>query len=90
VVIGHEVRSFSPCNGNAALWIMGHSPALADIIAAYRRGASGMKPYTPVVMTLIGVITAPPADGFGAAYDAAFIAEELMDAGFSSELCIEK
>lgn len=41
VTIGHEVRSFEPCFRKEALWLMGHSPAMKEIMPAYRRALIG-------------------------------------------------
>ena len=78
VTIGHEVRAFQPCNGHEALWLMGSSPALKEIMAAYRRVPSDEKPYRPVFAVLSGKKVAPPTDGFGADYNAAFVATHLV------------
>ena len=77
VTIGHEVLSFLPCTSKAEHWLMGNSPALDEIKAAYQQALSGAKPYTPLFMSLAGSITAPPTDGFGADYSAAFRASRL-------------
>ena len=78
VTIGHEVRSFLPCASKTEHWLLGNSPALRGIIAAYQRALPGAKPYIPLFMSLGGNITAPPADGFGADYNAAFLAIRLV------------
>jgi hypothetical protein len=78
VTIGHEVRAFQPCNGSQSLWLMGASPALKVLMAAYRRMLPLEKPYHPVFAVLAGKRTAPPADGFGAEYEAAFWATHLV------------
>jgi len=78
VTIGHEVRSFAPCSQKQVLWLKGDSQALKEIVAAYRTALPDPKPYTPLFMTLSGRISGPPADGFGAEYEAAFSAERLI------------
>ena len=77
VTIGHEVRSFRPCANNTEHWLAGQSPALADITAAYRKTLAGAKPYTPLFMSLAGIVTEPPTDGFGADFSVAFKATRL-------------
>lgn len=79
VTIGHEVRVFQPCNGREALWLMGASPALKEITAAHRRQSTGEKPYRRVFAVLAGKRVAPPIDGFGADYKAAFLATHLVE-----------
>jgi hypothetical protein len=78
VTIGHEVRSFEPCFRKEALWLMGLSPALKEIIAAYRRALPNAKTYRSLFMILAGELVGPPADGFGADYEAAFLATQLV------------
>ena len=78
VTIGHEVRNFLPCSNKTEHWLMGNSPALEQITAAYHQALPGAKPYTPVFMSLSGNFKAPPADGFGADYSAAFYANRLI------------
>ena len=78
VTIGHEVRSFRPCNGENDLWLMGSSPALKAIMDAYRQVIPDPEDYRPVVMVLAGQRVDPPAHGFGADYEAAFLANRLV------------
>ncbi|MGD8714099.1 MAG: hypothetical protein PVG70_06115 [Desulfobacterales bacterium] len=78
VTIGHEVRSFEPCLGKEALWLMGQSPAIKEIMAAYRRALPNEKTYRPLFMVLSGELVGAPIDGFGADYDAAFLATHLV------------
>jgi hypothetical protein len=77
VTIGHEVRSFRPCSEKTERWLLGYSPALNQISAAYRKALPGAKPYTPLFMSLAGHIAPAPSDGFGADYSAAFYATRL-------------
>lgn len=78
VVIGHEVRSFTPCLTGGALWLPGDSPALTQIMAAYRSGLPEPLPYAPLFMTLVGKTAGPVSDGFGADYDGSFFATQLI------------
>lgn len=78
VTIGHEVRSFKTCDGENDLWLMGQSPALKAIIAAYQQALHDHKDYRPLFMVLSGKQVEPPALGFGADYDAAFLAMHLV------------
>jgi hypothetical protein len=78
VTIGHEVRSFVPCSEKSDLWLGGNSPALKEIMAAYRQARPRPQPYAPVFMVLVGRYAGRPVDGFGAAYEAAFFATELV------------
>jgi hypothetical protein len=47
-------------------------------MTAYRKALPAPVPYTPLFMTLAGKTTKPPADGFGADYDASFSATQLV------------
>jgi hypothetical protein len=57
---------------------MGKSPALGYIIAVYNEKTADFPPYTPVFAILAGSKTAPPGEGFGAEYKAAFSASQLV------------
>ena len=79
VIIGHEVRSFKPCNGEKDLWLLGQSPAMQAIMAAYRREFPlHQGDYRPLFMILAGKRVKPPVHGFGAEYNAAFLATHLL------------
>lgn len=78
VVIGHEVRSFTPCGENVAVWLVGDSPALPAMQLAYHRVMSDAPPYTPLFMVLTGRPVGQPADGFGADYPTGFRVSQLI------------
>jgi hypothetical protein len=78
VVIGHEVRSFRPCGQETEFWLAGESPALNEIVQAYRKERAYAEPYTPLFAALSGSMTRVPRDGFGADYEAAFLASKLV------------
>jgi hypothetical protein len=78
VTIGHEVRTFAPCSDPRDHWLLGGSPALQAIIDAHAAALPNAQPYTPLFMTLTGHADAKPSDGFGAQYDAAFLATQLV------------
>jgi len=78
VTIGHEVRSFVPCSQGRELWLLGNSPALNEVMTAYRKALPSSMPYTPLFMTLSGKTEGPPSDGFGVEYEASFFAEQLV------------
>jgi hypothetical protein len=80
VVIGHEVRSFRPCDGENEWWLVGSSPALKGIIAAHRRAMPDRKNYSPVFMVLVGERVNSPPHGFGAGYEGGFRATRLVRA----------
>jgi len=78
VVIGHEVRSFTPCGASQAAWLLGDSPALLAVMAAYHLDMSDAPPFTPLFMVLTGRPEVPPVDGFGASYPAGFMVTHLV------------
>jgi hypothetical protein len=78
VVIGHEVRSFTPCGASQAAWLLGDSPALLAVMAAYHLDMSDAPPFTPLFMVLTGRPEVPPVDGFGAGYPAGFLVTQLV------------
>lgn len=78
VIIGHEVRSFKPCDDHTEHWLSGRSPALSDLQRSYRDTMSGKQPYTPLFMEVTGSAVAPPRDGFGADHAAGFFATGLI------------
>ena len=78
VIIGHEVRSFRPCDSDDDLWLMGSSPALKAIVAAYRQAFPEQRDYRPLLMELVGKRVPPPVHGFGADYEGAFLATRLV------------
>lgn len=78
VTIGHEARSFEPCGGRQALWMMGDSAVLKQIMAAYRKALPGGAPYRKLIMILGGETVAGPSVGFGSEYPAAFKATRIV------------
>ena len=78
VVIGHEVRAFTPCGAGDAVWLIGASPALIAIQSSYHLNMSDASPYAPLFMVLTGQPADRPAHGFGADYPAGFYATTLV------------
>jgi len=78
VTIGHEVRSFRPCSGDTDLWLLGNSPALKEIQAAYHKALPDPKPYSPLFVVLAGAYAPRSSEGFAAQYDSAFYAAQLV------------
>jgi len=72
VVIGHEVRSFTACDDHQTAWLLGDSPALAEVRNAYLRAMRDASPYAPLFMVLAGQPFDRPTEGFGANYPAGF------------------
>jgi hypothetical protein len=88
VIIGHEVRSFQPCNQETVLWLLGKPDTMSTLRRAYDRTAPDAKPYQPVFMYLEGKWVGRPETGFGADYPAAFRVTLLIRA-VSDGKCIK-
>jgi hypothetical protein len=78
VVIGHEVRSFTPCGADQAAWLVGDSPALPAVLAAYQTEMTDAPLYAPLFMVLTGQPVARPAEGFGHDFTGGFRASGLV------------
>lgn len=78
LTVGHEVRSFLPCDEKDELWLKGNSQDLAEITTAYKVRMADTPPYTPVFTVLTGKKTIPDEEGFGAEYKQAFFASRLI------------
>lgn len=81
LTLGHEVSSFRPCGGNQDYWLVGGSPALAELEEIYRRAENdGALPYTPMFVSLTGTVVDPPTNGLGRDYARGFFATDVRDA----------
>jgi hypothetical protein len=78
LVMGHEVRAFRPCGSWPESWLLGDSPALSAVDAAYRAALPAAAPYTPLFVTLVGRAADAPDTGFGASYDRGFSVSRLV------------
>jgi hypothetical protein len=79
LTIGHEVRSFLPCDEKDELWLKGNSQALAEIATAYREAMTDFPPYSPVFTLLTGKKIVPDKEGFGAEYRQTFLASRHIN-----------
>ena len=86
VVIGHEVRSFTACNDHQTFWLLGDSPALAEVRSAYLRAMRDAPPYAPLFMVIAGQSVDRSAEGFGADYPAGFRVMQVIRS-FPGEAC---
>jgi hypothetical protein len=80
LTIGHEVRTYLPCETKDDLWLMGNSPAMGTIKSSHTLMMACFPPYTPVFTILSGIKTATPSEGFGADYKGAFSASQYVHA----------
>ncbi len=80
LVIGHEVRSFTPCGTEDPLWLVGDHAVIAVLVREHRAALADAAPYAPLFVTLKGQPTDAPASGFGADYAGAFAVTSLVQA----------
>jgi len=78
LTIGHEVRSFLPCDETDELWLSGKSSALDTAISSYEKSMVGASAYTPVFAIFAGSKNAPPAEGFGSEYKGSLTVNRLV------------
>ena len=78
LTIGHEVRSFLPCNEREDLWLHGSPNELAVIMEEYHTMMADYPPYTPAFAILTGRRTAQPREGFGTDYREGLSASRLV------------
>jgi len=82
IVFGEGVRTFQPCGEDQGAvesqWVVGNSPAYAEITKLYNEKMIGSGPYSPMYAEVIGKETAVPQDGFGADYTKAIYIEQLV------------
>jgi putative lipoprotein len=79
VVLGHEVRSFEPCEGGGDLWVVPNE--------ALRSAAAGLthEPYGRVFVELRGRLGPPPETGFGSEYAGQLTVLDLRRAAPAAE-----
>ncbi len=80
LVIGHEVRTFTPCRTDDPLWLTGDHNVISTLVQQHREAHAGAVPYAPLFVTLVGRPTDVPATGFGADYAGAFAVMALVQA----------
>jgi hypothetical protein len=78
VRIGHEVRTFRPCEQNVEYWIDGKSLALPQISAGYRESLQEAEPYSPLFIVVSGYTSTFPAEGFAENYAASIFINQLI------------
>jgi uncharacterized membrane protein/heat shock protein HslJ len=85
LVLGHEVRSFTPCQRKVEYWVLDQTDG--DLWKVYQ--ALTHQPYQPIYVELRGRLGPSPRDGFGADYDGQVTARELRRAGLETRGCAE-
>ncbi|MGD9075169.1 MAG: META domain-containing protein [Desulfobacteraceae bacterium] len=85
LTLGHEVRSFIPCEKEVDYWVVDRTGG--ELWKVYQRLTH--KPYQPVYVEVRGHLEPPPADGFGADYARQLTVFELRRAGIETRGCAE-
>jgi uncharacterized membrane protein/heat shock protein HslJ len=85
LVLGHEVRSFTPCERNVEYWVLDQTGG--DLWKVYKELTH--QPYQPIYVEVLGHLGSPPVDGFGADYDRQVTVRELRRAGIETPGCAE-
>jgi uncharacterized membrane protein len=75
VTLGHEVRSFRPCESEEDLWAIDSSGILWDL---HQELAPGAKPYEEVFAAVSGYLAPRQTDGFGAEYEGTLVVVEVL------------
>ena len=90
LVIGHEVRSFTPCDSEDALWVSA-SPAIMQTLELAIEEFAATGPYAPVYLQAIGSHRQRVSvEGFAADYAGEIeISEVLSVAQFNTETCAD-
>ena len=85
LVLGHEVRSFTPCEKKVEYWV--YDQTGGDLWKVYKELTH--QPYQPIYVEVLGRLAPPPSDGFGADYDRQVTVKELRRAGLETRGCAE-
>ena len=85
LTLGHEVRSFIPCQKEVDYWVVDRTRG--ELWKVYQRLTQ--KPYQPMYVEVRGNLGPPPADGFGADYARQLTVFELRRAGVETRGCAE-
>jgi len=85
LVLGHEVRSFTPCEKKVEYWV--YDQTGGDLWKVYKEITH--QPYQPIYVEVLGHLGPPPSDGFGADYDRQVTIRELRRAGLETRGCSE-
>ncbi len=85
LVLGHEVRSFTPCKRRVEYWVLDQTDV--DLWKVYKELTH--QPYQPIYVEVRGHLGPPPSDGFGADYDRQVTIRGLRRAGLETRGCAE-
>lgn len=85
LVIGHEVRSFKPCDSEQDLWVIDETGG--DLAGLYETLTSGV--YQDLYAVVLGEVGPSPSDGFGADYAGSVTVAALRHAAPESHACSE-
>lgn len=85
LVIGHEVRSFKPCDSEQDLWVMDETGS--ELARVYEALTSDV--YQELYAVVLGEVGPAPSDGFGADYAGSITVAALRHAAPESHACNE-
>ena len=85
LVLGHEVRSFTPCEKEIEHWVLDKTNG--ELWKVYQKLAH--QPYQAIYVEVRGRLGPAPIDGFGADYDGQVTIRELRRAGLETAGCAE-
>jgi putative lipoprotein len=85
VTLGHEVRSFTPCDTEMMYWILDRSSG--ELQAIYDSFAN--RPYQPVFAIVQGAFSSRSTDGFGADFDGQLAVHKVWRAEGEGRGCDE-
>jgi uncharacterized membrane protein/heat shock protein HslJ len=85
LVLGHEVRSFTPCGKKVDYWVVDRTGG--ELWRIYQRLTH--KPYQPIYVEVRGHLGPPPSEGFGADFVRQLSVFELRRAGIETRGCAE-
>lgn len=86
LVLGHEVRSFTPCEKKVKHWVLDQTGG--DLWKVYQQLAH--RPYQSIYVEVLGRLGPAPVDGFGADYDQQLTVLELRRAGLETRGCTDE
>ncbi len=85
LVIGHEVRAFTPCEGGVERWVFDRTQG--DLQRVHE--ALTVEPYEKLFVELRGRLGPAPSDGFGIDYEGSVEVLELRRAAIETRGCKE-
>jgi len=86
LVLGHEMRSFTPCGERDAVWVFDRSPQ-GELSSSYQELAT--QPYQAIYVEVLGELGPRPTTGFGADFARSLTVRALERAVLEGKGCAE-